>query len=187
MAMNPWKAPAEITELVAEIKEKHHKTRLAGSSICIAIDDSKPFVRNKLNLGKVTKFSSLSKLWQGQVHDFCICIPMELWHSVLTPEQREAYLDLQLARCGVEFKPDEIEENGKKKVIKDEWGRIKYTTEVKTDDEGNPKWKVAPLDLEVFTGNVRRYGLWHDDLLELKDAIIAAPTGDTHDSNETIS
>jgi hypothetical protein len=100
---------------------------------------------------------------------------MDLWHSVLKGNQREAYLDLQLSRCGVEYLPEEIEENGKKKPIKDEWGRVQYTQEVKVDDEGNPKWKVVPLDLEVFADNVRRYGLWCDDLLELKDAIIAAP------------
>lgn len=173
--MNLWKAPAEVVELATAIRDKHHAERLANASICVAFDDSKPFVRNKLNLGKVTKFNGLTRLWQGQQHDFCLSIPMELWHSIFTPEQREAYLDLQLARCGVEFKPEEVEENGKKKKIKDEWGRVQYTKEIKTDDEGNPKWKVNPLDLEVIAGNVRRYGLWCDVLLELKDAIMVAP------------
>lgn len=174
MAVNPWKAPSEIVELLNQIKDKHHP-RLQNASIGIAMDDSKPFLRNKLNLGKVTKFSPLARLWQGQQHDFCLSIPMDLWHSVLKGNQREAYLDLQLSRCGVEYLPEEIEENGKKKPIKDEWGRVQYTQEVKVDDEGNPKWKVVPLDLEVFADNVRRYGLWCDYLLELKDAIIAAP------------
>lgn len=174
MAVNPWKAPTEVVQLLNQIKDKHHP-RLAQASIGIAIDDSKPFLHNKLNLGKVTKFSPLAKLWQGQQHDFCLSIPMELWHTVLKGSQREAYLDLQLSRCGVEYLPEEIEENGKKKTIKDEFGRVKYTQQLKVDDEGNPKWKVVALDLEVFADNVRRYGLWCDDLLDLKDAIISAP------------
>ena len=176
MATNPWKAPAEVVDLLNQVKIKHHAAHLGSAQIAVSFDDSKPFVHNKLNLGKVTKFSPLARLWQGQQHDFCLSIPMDLWHSVLNPEQREAYLDLQLSRCSVEYLPDEIEENGKKKKIQDEWGRVQYTQEIKVDDEGNPKWKVVPLDLEVFAANVRRYGLWCDDLLELKDAIIAAPS-----------
>jgi len=175
MAVNPWKAPSEVLDLLNIVVGKHHSKRLAGASVACCFDDSKPFLRNKLNLGKVTKFSPLARLWQGQQHDFCLSIPMDLWHSILKGSQREAYLDLQLTRCTVEYMPEEVEENGKKKKIKDEWGRVQYTQEVKTDDEGNPKWKVVPLDLEVFADNVRRYGLWCDDLLELKDAIIAAP------------
>lgn len=175
MSINPWKAPAEVFELLNQVKDKNHNERLGNALIAISFNDSKPFLHNKLNLGKVTKFSPLARLWQGQQYDFCLSIPMDLWHSVLNPEQREAYLDLQLSRCSVEYLPEEIEENGKKKKIKDEWGRIQFTKEIKTDDEGNPKWKVVPLDLEVFSANVRRYGSWCEDLLELKNAIIASP------------
>lgn len=173
MAVNPWKASQDVLDLVHEVYEKHHAERLHGGLIGVCFDDSKPFVKNKLNLGKVTKFSPLAKLWQGTKLDFCISISMDLWHSVLTAEQREAYIDLQLSRCGVEYLPEEIEENGKKKVVKDEFGRVHYTNQVKLDDEGNPKWKILPLDLEVFASNVRRYGLWQSDLLDLKDAIIS--------------
>ena len=166
-----WKATADVSLLLDEIKKKHHSPRLDLSQIAAAFDDSKPFVHNKLNLGKVSKFSPLAKLWQGIPHDFCLSIPSDLWHSILTPEQKEAYLDLQLTRCQVEYIPDMVEENGKKKPIKDEWGRVQYTDEIKVDDEGCPKWKVGNLDLEVFTSNVGRYNLWHEGLLELKEAI----------------
>ena len=178
MAMNPWKASEEVSDLVNEVCQKYHADRIQNASIGVCFDESKPFVKNKLNLGKVTKFSPLAKLWQGTKLDFCISISMDLWHSVLTEEQREAFIDLQLSRCGVEYLPEEIEENGKKKVIKDEFGRVQYTDVVKTDDDGNPKWIIRPLDLEVFSGNVRRYGLWYDELLEFKNAIIAPEDND---------
>ena len=109
MAMNPWKAPSEVVELVNQIKTRHHP-RLATALVAVSFDDSKPFLRNKLNLGKVSKFSPLARLWQGQQHDFCLSIPMDLWHSILKGSQREAYLDLQLTRCTVEYKPEEVEE-----------------------------------------------------------------------------
>ena len=99
---------------------------------------------------------------------------MDLWHSVLKGDEREAYIDLQLSRCSAEYMPEEIEENGKKRKNKDEFGRIQYTNVIKTDDDGNPKWKVLPLDLEVFSQNVRRYGLWCDMIQELKEAINSA-------------
>lgn len=177
MAMNPWKAPTDIVSLVVDVQNKHHIPRLVDASIAVCIEDSKPFVQNKLNLGKVSKFSPLAKLWQGVPHDFCLSIPSDLWHSVLKGEQREAYLDLQLTRCQVEYIPETVEENGKKKPIKDEWGRIQYTQEIKRDDSGNPKWKVVSLDLEIFAENVRRYGLWHEGLMELQDAIVASNKG----------
>lgn len=179
--MNVWKAPPEIVNLVTELQNKDHLPRLAGASMACCLDDSKPFLNNKLNLGKVSKFSPAAKLWQGQPHDFCLNICSELWESVLTLSQRPAYLDLLLCRCVVEYVPEMADEtkNGKRvrKPLKDRWGRIQYTTEIKLDNDGNPKWKVVPADLEVLAENIRRYGLWCEPLLELKDAIGVAPIG----------
>jgi hypothetical protein len=169
--MNLWKAPQDVLDLIREIQLKNHQPRLAQASVTAAFDDSKPFVSNKINLGKLSKFSPFNKLWQNQSRDFCLVIPSDLWVSVLNAQQREAYIDLQLTRCEVEYIPETVEENGKKKPIKDEWGRVQYTDQMKFDDLGNPKWKVIPLDLEVFTKNVRRYGLWLDMLTDLKEAI----------------
>jgi hypothetical protein len=171
---NSWKATVEVLELINLVKEKFHNERLADSSIVACFDESKPFIKGKINLGKVSKFSSLARLWQNQKHDFCLVICADLWHDVLGSIEREALIDLLLSRCEVELVPETIEENGKKKPVKDDLGRLKYTKEIKLDDEGNPKWKVAPLDLELFAKNVRRYGLWFDDLLAMKEAIDSA-------------
>lgn len=174
MGLNPWKASGEAVDLLLNVKEKYHNERLSEASIAVTFDDSKPFVRNKINLGKVVKFNPLSKLWQNQKQDFCIVIPMDLWQSVLRQNQKEPYLDLMLTRCSVEFMPEIVEENGKKFKNKDEFGRIQFTNVFKTDDDGNPKWKVLPLDIDLYTENVRRYGLWCDWITELKDAINSA-------------
>ena len=174
MAANPWKTPQDVLELINQVKDKYHSERLADASIVACFDDSKPFIRNKINLGKVAKFNHIARLWQDYKPDFCLVICAELWQNVLKSPEREALVDLLLSRCEVELVPETFEENGKKKPVKDEWGRIQYSKEIKVDDEGIPKWKIAPLDLELFAKNVRRYGLWLDDLLEMKEAIDSA-------------
>lgn len=171
MPSTTWKAPQEVFDLLEEVKNQHHRERLANASIAICFDDNKPFVNNKLNLGKLSKFSATHKLFLKQPYDFFLIIPMDLWHSILKGnKERAAYLDLMLTRCSVDFIPEEIEENGKKRKAKDEWGRVQYTQIPKTDDSGNPKWKILPLDIEVFSENVRKYGLWCDQLVEFKNA-----------------
>jgi hypothetical protein len=181
MAVTPWKVSQEVATLIEKVKVKHHHPRLETASITACFQDGKAFIKNKMNLGKVLKFSPFNKLWQIDKHDFCLLIPSSLWNEVLkTPEQKEAYIDLQLTRCEVEYEAQTAEENGKKIKIKDEYGRIQYTDQMKTDDEGNVKWKVLPLaeavGLEVFSSNVRRYGTWLDSIEELKEAIDEAKT-----------
>jgi Putative phage metallopeptidase len=172
MSMNPWKAPNEVFDLLSLVKDKNHNPRLSEASVVVSFDESKPFINNKLNLGKVTKFSPLAKLWQMQKHDFCISISRDLWQLILTDSQKEAYLDLQLLRCDAEYLPKETEENGKKIKIKDEYGRIQYTDQIKLNEDGEPKWKVLPLDLEIFLENVKRYGLWMETLEELASVCV---------------
>ena len=171
MPVNPWKVPQDIADLANAVQEKHHMPRLATASVVLCFDDSKPYIRNKINFGKVFKFNELNKLWHVQKHDFCIVLCSDLWYSLLIDSQREALIDLQLTRCEVEYVPVKVEINGKKKTVKDQWGRIEYTDEFKLNDNGEVIWKVSPLDLSVFTKNVRRYDLWFNELLDLKDAI----------------
>jgi len=165
-----WKAPSNIAELLVEVKEQYH-SELADASIVVTLTDSKPFVKNRFNWGTVKKFSQFNKLWFAQKHDLCIDVCSDVWHSILNDNQRSALLDLHLTRCSPEYEPEAVVENGKKKVIKDDYGCIKYTDSIKLDDEGNPKWIVAPIDLVVFTKNVRRFGLWCPELDDLRDAI----------------
>jgi hypothetical protein len=174
---NPWKASDEVVQILDLVKSKHHSPRIDDCRVAVCFDDSKPFVKNKLNLGKLSKFSSTARLWQREKYDFCLIIPMELWTTILKVDQREAYIDLMLTRCDMEYVSEVIEENGKKIKLTDEFGRIQYSKVPKEDKEGNVKWKIDPLNLEVFAKNVRKYGLWQEDLLILKEAILAVDGG----------
>ena len=172
MALNPWVVSQDILFLIDQIKTKNHHPRLEQASIVACFDDSKPFIKNKINLGKVTKFSPFSKLWQREKHDFCFLISSSLWADVLKVEQQQAYLDLLLTRCDVEYEPQIIEENGKKIKVKDEWGRIQFTDKIRYDDEGNPKWKISSLDLDVCSKNIKRCGLWLDTFEDFKQVVL---------------
>ena len=171
---NPWVASNEVVSLLSVVKKKHHSPRLDECEVAVCFDEGKAFSKNKLNLGKLSKFSPTARLWQREKYDFCLSIPMELWTTVLQPDQREAYLDLMLTRLDMDYIPEIIEENGKKVKVKDDFGRIQNSKVPKTDKEGNIKWKIEPLDLEVFAKNVRKYGLWQEELLILREAIMAA-------------
>lgn len=171
MSVLPWKATEEVNSLLNSIKEKNHSPKLDAANIVVAFEDSKPFKNGALNWGKTLKFSHLNKLWQQpNCYDFCIVVPSDIWHSILSAEQKEPYLDLRLTCCHVEYEPETIVENKKTIKVKDEFGRVQYTDQMKFDDEGRPKWKVLPLDLHTYSQNVGRYGLWCGDLLAFNKA-----------------
>jgi hypothetical protein len=164
------KASTDVIELLEKVKSKHH-TRLGDVQIAVCLSDTKPFKKDRFNWGKVSKFSEFNRLWQKKKYDFCIEISVDVWYQILDEGQREALLDLHLTRCTADYEPAVQVINGKKVAIKDEWGRVQYSDQFKYDDEGNPKWKVDPLDLEVFASNFSRYGLWCEHFESLKKAV----------------
>ncbi len=165
-----WKSPADVLELLETLKLEHHP-ELELAKFTVAFDESKPFNKDRFNWGNVYKFSQFNKLWQVEKFDFCILLCSEIWYSILSKDQQTAWIDLHLTRCGVEYIPETVMEGKKKKVVKDDWGRIKYTTEMKLDDDGRPKWVINPLDLPVFCKNASRYGLWCPALSDLQTVI----------------
>ena len=174
MSIPPWTAGPEVVTILEEVRAKNHNKRLENAKVALCFNDSKPFIKERFNWGKASKFSSLAKLWHAKdkKYDFQILLPADGWYQVLQGEQREAWLDLHLCRFRPEMIPATVEENGKKKVIKDKFGRIEYTDEIRLDEQtGEPIWKVDPLDLHVFAENAKRYGVWCECLQEFKEAL----------------
>lgn len=168
-----WQASSDIFDLLNAVKNKFHKKRLEEAEIAISLNQTKPFIKGRLNLGKTSKFSPIAKIWhpRDKQFDFHISICADVWVDLLNDHQKEAILDLHLTRCDAEFIPQIIEENGKKQKVVDDFGRIQYSEEMKRDAEGNPKWKVNPIDIITITDNISRYGLWYSDLVEMGDII----------------
>ena len=178
------KASPQVFDSLAQVKDKHH-LRLEQAQIAICVTDAKPFRAGKINLGKVSKFSTLNKIWQGIKYDFCITLCTDVWYQILNDIQRESLLDLLLTCCDVEYEALTQEINGKKKVVKDEWGRVQYSDNIKCDDEGRPKWKVQPIDLLVFASNASRYNLWLKDLIDgLEPLSVNEKEGNWQDKEE---
>lgn len=182
MPIQHTKASPSLRQLLESIQEKNHP-HLEQALIAFEFVDSKPFIKDRINLGKVTKFSPAAKMWfpDNAKYDFCISACTDVWFGLLNEKQREAWIDLQLGRCQVEYEPNTVVVNGKKQTVRDEFGRVEYTQDIKTDDEGLPVWKVLPLDIGVIAENVKRYGLWYSDLLELKQAIESHHTNDSEE------
>lgn len=172
MAAKHVKASAQVCQLLDEVREKHHP-HLSQAVIALDFVEAKPFVKDRINFGKVSKFNSSTKIWfpENAKYDFHISICADVWFVLLKEAQHEAFLDLRLSSCKVDYEPNTVMVNGKKQVVKDEFGRVEYTDVMKTDDDGRPKWKVVPFDVAVIVENVKRYGIWYDELLELKYAI----------------
>ena len=157
-----WKASEDVQELCNSLITKYHSD-LEQARFIVVFSDTKPFNRDRLNFGKATKFSQFNKLFQGTKYDYCLNVCADVWQSVLTDDHKEALIDLLISCCSPEYEAEVIVENGKKKTVKDEWGMVKYTNELKLDDDGDPKWLVMPLDIVAFVDNARRYGLWFEE------------------------
>ena len=170
MALKPWTAPEIVNQLLEKVFDKHHGERLVNLKISVSFDDSKPFSKNKMNLGKLVKVRDLDKLHMSVKYDYYVVVSSDLWHSALNDHQREAYIDLHLTRLSPEYQPVTVVEGKKKKVVKDQWGRVEYTTDLKLDANGDTIWRVAPIDLYVCAENARKYGLWLEAMEEFDAA-----------------
>lgn len=175
MPVQHWAAPAEVVDLLLEVKEAH--PHLQQATFAVEFADSKPFIKDRLNLGKLAKFSKSAKLWHAKdkKYDFHVSLCADVWYSVFKAAQHKPLIDLHLSRIKAEYEPEVVEVNGKKEKVKDEWGRITYTNQMKHDDEGRPIWTVTPLDIKTITENISRFGLWYDELAILKEAVAAKP------------
>jgi hypothetical protein len=174
--MDVWPADQTVFQLVEKVKAKHHP-RLADAHIAVSIADNKAFVNDRFNWGKTSKFANRAKIWHpdDKRYDFEISISADAW-NILTEAQREAYIDLRLSCMQLDYEPEVVEENGKKKPVKDKYGRKVYTTTPKLDKNGNVKWKVIPPDIYVITDNVSRYGLWCRDVIEFAQVVKSVKT-----------
>lgn len=153
--------------------QKNHPHLQEAKIILYATD------RNRLRANNVVVASASrapAKLKASTDADFTITIHITPW-SDLNQAQQTACLDHELMHCGVHYEPVK-EQVGKTrqgkartKIVRDEYGRVQYTNEIKRDDDGAPKWRMIPHDLEEFRDIVERHGLWDQSLQEFKKAI----------------
>lgn len=169
-----WIAPDNVISMLNELKTSNHSRLITESGECgvtVVLADVKPFINNRFNWGTVKKFSEFNRLFMPTPIDFCIVVSSDAWHQILDNDQRKALIDLHLTRIEPEYLPEVNVVNGKKKPVKDEFGRVVYSQELKLDENGQVKWKVNPLDLCTFIDNVVRFGCWAEELQNFKEAM----------------
>jgi hypothetical protein len=173
--MSVWELPKDCLEyqIMNEMIEKYHQPLKEAKIVLYGCD------KNKVN-GNMVRFADTSKAsvkMKASIDaDFTITLYMMPWGD-LTLEQKKACMDHELTHCGVHYEPIKEQVGSSKKgkprfkVVKDEYGRKQYTNEIKRDENGVPKWKLEPHDLEEFQSVVKTWGLWQSSIKEFKDAL----------------
>ena len=168
-----FKASNDVYELLYSIVEKYHP-HLEKCKFAIEFVDSKPYLNDRMNLGKVSFFSKSAKLWLPEDHryDFIITLCVDVWTQILkNDDKRSCLLDLQLCRCKLQYEPEYTIVNGKKKKAVDELGCIVYSNDPKLDDEGGFLYSIHPLDFQTISENIRHYGCWFEEIQNLQNAL----------------
>lgn len=166
-----WEATDEYKQLVNDLKNAYHE-HLALASIWVLITDQKHIVDNRLVITDTKRCTKTEKLKTG--HDFKITIRAESW-PVLTEAQRKIAIDEALCRCGVRFMPETMNINNKDIPIRDDIGRVIYTTTIATDDQGNPKWKMNQLDAGAYFGLLQRYNVYSEEVGNILNVLSGKP------------
>jgi hypothetical protein len=166
-----WQAPDDIRRQIETLKDEFYP-HLANASIWVLCSDGKAVRNNRVLVTTTSRCTKTEKLSSG--HDFKITILVESW-SLLPDSARTIALDEALARCGVKYVPAKVEINGKKEIVKDEWGRTIYTDEIDYDKEGQPRWKVNPPDAGVYFTLLMRRGEYNEDVENVLRALAGKP------------
>lgn len=153
--MGFWMCDSQVYDMAKGLIEKYHP-HLVEAKIALLFSDKRKSSGNRLVLGVCKRVSNDDKVLSG--YDFKIILSAEDWGE-LTSKERQALLDHELSHCDVERVPMMEIVNGKKKPVRDKYGRKLYTEEIQTDDNGKPKWKIRPHDFENFIKIQERYGL----------------------------
>ena len=171
--MAVWPADSSVTGLLEQVRNQAHLPRLADVKVDVTLTDGPPFVKDRINLGKVTKVPECYRMRQKEPADFEITISGGVWGEMFVADkQRRALLDLHLTRIQPVFTPEIVVENKKRVIVKDEFGRVQYSQDVKLDKNGEPIWRIDPIDIKTIMQNIRRYGFWFDDLQECRSVVL---------------
>ncbi len=173
--MSIWELEPNSTPyaIMKKLIAKNH-THLLDAKIIIYANDKNKLKGNNIIIADASKSSH--KMKASTCSDFNITLYMTAW-SELNQSQQEACMDHELSHCGVCYLPitEQIGTPNKKgkvktKIVKDEFGRVQYSNEIKRDPQtGQPKWKLIPHDLEEFRDIVERHGIWDDSLKSFKE------------------
>lgn len=174
MAIWELESNSSIYTMMNELIERYHP-HLSESKIILYANEKNKLKSNHVIIASASKASS--RLRASTEADFTITIHMMPWGD-LSESQKRACLDHELSHCGVHYEPVKEQvgtsRNGRPrmKVVRDSYGRIQYTDEIKRDPEtGKPKWRLITHDLEEFRDIVDRHGVWDSSLQSFQEVL----------------
>ncbi len=188
MAIWELESNLDLYTMLHELIGRYH-SRLEEAKIVLYANDKNKNRANKIIIAEASKASS--KMKASTNADFTIMVYMTPW-SDLNMTQKRACLDHELCHCGVHFEPVKEAAGGTRsgrprlKVVRDDYGRVQYTNEIKRNENGEPKWRLLPHDLEEFRDIVARHGIWDKDIQSFKEVLDRSVDG-SYNSNETIT
>lgn len=167
-----------VYDMLTRLIRRNHQ-HLAEAKIVLYCCDKLKLRGDHVVIAEAKKASPMLKASTNA--DFTVTFYMMPWGD-LDSNQKEACFDHELFHCGVAYEPVKeqvgMSASGKQKwkVVKDEYGRKQYTNTIERDENGEPKWRIIPHDLEEFRDVVERYGMWDENLQQFKQAIDRAET-----------
>ncbi len=173
MAIWELEQDSSAHSILSELICNYH-SHLEEAKIVIYCSDKNKVRANKIVIADASK--APAKLKASINADFTITLYMMPWGDLNTSQKR-ACLDHELYHCGVHYEPVK-EQVGQSRqgrprmqVVRDEYGRVQYTNEIKRDVNGEPKWRLIPHDLEEFDEIVERHGRWDESIQSFSEAL----------------
>lgn len=154
MAKANYREAEAVRDIATPLIEKYHGHLLDFNvRIEYTFIDKVPKSQGKEVWGQVRKISGLNAHLSNEEGEpyFVMIIAEPVW-DILTPEQREALVDHELCHLGAEAQQKETTD-GSEEVI---------------------KLSVQPHDCEAFYAEIRRHGLWREDLEDLVNTALRA-------------
>jgi hypothetical protein len=132
--MQYWKAPQEIHDKVLALVAANHPDLALVCDEIVVIFREKAGRNGELPvLGTARKIGALVNALAGEDYKFMLELGNDTWENDLTSRQQEALLDHLLTACRCEEDPK----------------------------SGNLRLGVAKPDIQAFSENIERYGMWH--------------------------
>lgn len=171
-----------VYSTISELVHNYH-SHLEEAKFIVYCSDKNNNKANKVVIAEASK--APARLKASTNADFTITLYMMPWGD-LNMDQKRACLDHELYHCSVHYEPvkEQIGQSrqgrARMQIVRDEYGRIQYTDEIKRNESGEPKWRLISHDLEEFDEIVERYGRWDESIQSFSEAL-------NRSSSETIS
>ncbi len=133
MATNIWKASKEVHgQIVKLIEDRHHELFIINDEICVVFRENAKTSGGQIVYGRAFKCSDYMNVLGDTAYRYVIELAADTWTNELDETQKEALLDSIL--CSMKVEEDA--------------------------NSGEIKCGIVKPDIQAFSYNVDKYGMW---------------------------